>query len=103
MLRTYLRVLCTRPVTRLTCGPTKCGFAPLKARVVFGDTSHRPLVWARAGAQARISARSGEERFSAKSGNACGKQARSRENSGINVARNPSLIQLSSPDKGKNG
>lgn len=31
-----------------TCGLVKCGFGRLKARVVFGDTSHKILVWVRA-------------------------------------------------------
>lgn len=31
-----------------TCGHVKCGFGRLKARVIFGDTSHETLVWVRA-------------------------------------------------------
>lgn len=34
-----------------TCGLVKCGFGRLKVRVVFGDTSHKILVWVRADEQ----------------------------------------------------
>lgn len=50
-------VLCTRMYVcgashnAATCGLVKCGFGRLKVRVVFGDTSHKILVWVRADEQ----------------------------------------------------
>jgi len=47
----YLRTMhaCARSASHnaTTCGLVKCGFGRLKARVIFGDTSHKTLVWAR--------------------------------------------------------